>query len=236
MTSGDIIGLIASYIYAFALLFVVEAIGTALHWHPNFTRKIIHIGAGMWVWGILALFDHWYYGIIPFATFIVLNYLFYRRQVFKQMDTQESTPGTVYFAIAITILFGLLWRTEGETDHAPIATAAVMAMTWGDAMASILGRRWGAHKYQTFGHTRSWEGSAAMLVFSFAAMLITLLALPGSSLSLNSAPIGATTAAIMAAGGAVVATAAEALSPAGTDNLSVPLLVGAALVGLNLLL
>src|SRR5574341_449411 len=225
MTSGDIIGLIASYIYAFGLLFVVEAIGKALRWHPNFTRKIIHIGAGMWVWGILALFDHWYYGIIPFATFIILNYLFYRRQVFKQMDTEESTPGTIYFAIAITILFGLLWRTEGETDHAPLATAAVTAMTWGDALASILGRRWGRHQYQTFGHTRSWEGSAAMLVFSFAAMLITLLALPGSSLSPNSELIGPSMAAIMAVVGAVVATAAEALSPAGTDNLSVPLLV-----------
>ena len=61
----------------------------------NETRidKIIHIGAGLWAWGILALFDHWYWGIIPFASFILLNYLFYRRQTFKAMDTERSSPG-----------------------------------------------------------------------------------------------------------------------------------------------
>jgi hypothetical protein len=35
----------------------------------------------MWIWGILGLFDQWTYGVIPLATFILLNYLFYRRQI-----------------------------------------------------------------------------------------------------------------------------------------------------------
>lgn len=235
-TTGDLIGLVASYIYAFGMLLIVEAIGRALKWNPNFTRKIIHIGAGMWVWGILALFDHWYYGIIPFATFIVLNYVFYRQQVFKQMDSADSTPGTVYFAVAIMVLFGLLWRTGGPVDHAPIATAAVMAMTWGDAMASIIGRRWGAHRYTTFGHTRSWEGSAAMLVVSALAIYLTLIILPNSPLSPNSFPLGPTRVLLMTVLGAGTATLAEALSPAGTDNLSVPLLTGAVLYAIGALL
>ena len=229
MTQGDIVGLILSYVYAFGMLFGVEAIGRALKWPQSFTRKIIHIGAGMWVWGILYFFDHWYFGIIPFATFIVLNYLFYRQQTFKSMDTEKSTPGTVYFAASITLLYGLLWRTGGEIDRSPIATAAVMAMAWGDAMASIVGTRWGRHKYTVFGHTRSWEGSAAMAIFSLLAIFGTLALLPGSALSPNS--IAPTTAMliIMGAAGTIVATAAEALSPAGTDNLSVPLMTGLAL-------
>ena len=59
MTINDLIGLLASYAYAFGLLFIVEAIGKALKWPVHFTRKIIHIGAGLWVWGILYYFDHW---------------------------------------------------------------------------------------------------------------------------------------------------------------------------------
>jgi phytol kinase len=230
VSRGDIWGLILSYIYAFGLLFIVEAIGKWLRWEQYLTRKIIHIGAGLWIWGILALFDHWYFGIIPFATFIVLNYLFYRQQSFKAMDTSESTPGTVYFAISITVLFALLWRTGGQLDRVPIAAAAVMAMTLGDGVASIVGIRWGKHHYVFLEHRRSWEGTAAMAAFSLGSILLTLFLLPASTLSPSSQPLAAGAMLLVALAGAGVATAAEALSPAGTDNLSVPLLSGLAMV------
>lgn len=229
MTQRDLVGLVASYIYAFGLLFVVEAIGKRLRWRQAFTRKLVHIGAGMWIWGILGLFDTWAYGIIPFATFIVLNYLFYRYQIFKAMDTTESTPGTVYFAISITLLFVLLWRPAGPVDRAPIAAAAVMAMTWGDGLASIVGQAFGRHPYRVLDHQRSWEGTAAMAIASLVTIGLTLWLLPGSAWSPFSTPFPAARLVVMTLGGALVATAAEALSPAGTDNLSVPLLTGLAL-------
>jgi dolichol kinase len=236
MTRNDIIGLIASYLYAFGLLFIVEAIGKRLKWRQAFTRKIIHIGAGMWMWGILALFDTWTYGIVPFATFIVLNYVFYRYQIFKAMDAVDSSPGTVYFAISITVLFGLLWRTGGAPDRVPIAAAAVMAMTWGDGLASIVGQKYGKHTYTTFGHERSREGSTAMAVATFLVILLTLAWLPGSALSPHSVALPFGSVLLMTVIGTAVATAAEAFSPAGTDNLSVPLLTGLALFILNALL
>lgn len=229
MSTGDVVGLVASYIYAFGLLFGVEAIGRRLGWQQRVTRKIIHIGAGMWIWGILALFDAWYFGIIPFATFIVLNYVFYRRQSFSTMDTDESTPGTVYFSISITVLFVLLWRTGGPEDRVPVAAAATMAMTLGDAAASLVGYRWGAHPYQILGHTRSWEGTSAMAVVSLLAVGATLFWLPGSALSPSSTPMAASEVLVTTLVGAAVATIAEGVSPAGTDNLSVPLLSGLAI-------
>ncbi len=235
MSKGDIIGLILSYVYAFGLLFGVEALGKKHQWPQAITRKIVHIGAGMWVWGILALFDTWYYGIIPFATFIVLNYVFYRQQAFKAMDNSDSSPGTVYFAISITLLFGLLWRTGGAPDHAPIAMAAVMAMTWGDGLASVVGYGWGRHKYTFLEHTRSWEGSLAMAGASFIAVFLTLWLLSGSALSPNSQPLSAGMSLVLACAATLIATVAEGLSPAGTDNLSVPLLTGLTLYLANTL-
>ncbi|MBN2004364.1 MAG: phosphatidate cytidylyltransferase [Anaerolineae bacterium] len=235
MTINDLIGLIFSYLYAFGLLFIVEGIGKWRGWPQFVTRKLIHIGAGMWIWGILALFDHWVYGVIPFATFIILNYIFYRQQTFKAMDDESATPGTVYFAISITILFGLLWRTEG-LDRVPVAAAAVMAMTWGDGMASLVGKAWGKRAYTVFGHTRTWEGTAAMAICAFLSIGLTLWLLPGSGLSPNSLLLGPARAWIMASVGALVAAAAESISPAGTDNLSVPLLTGVTLLLLAALL
>ena len=109
MSQGDIIGLILSYIYAFGLLLIVEALGRQLSWPQHLTRKVIHIGAGMWTWGILYFFDHWYFGVIPFATFIVMNYVFYRRQTFQQMR--------LFRKFLFEILQGLLFRDGRERPH-----------------------------------------------------------------------------------------------------------------------
>ncbi|MGC9350149.1 MAG: diacylglycerol/polyprenol kinase family protein [Anaerolineae bacterium] len=229
MTSNDVLGLILSYVYAFGLLLTVEAVGKRLHWPQYLTRKIVHIGAGMWIWGIAGIFDTWIYGLIPFATFILLNYLFYRYQIFKAMDATDSSPGTIYFAISITTLFALLWRTDGSIDRLPIAAAAVMAMTWGDGVASIIGQSIGRHDYHVFGHRRSWEGTFAMAVLSVTVIFLTLWLLPDSDWSPNSPDMTLSAALLAALIGGSAATAAEALSPAGIDNLTVPLLTGAIL-------
>jgi phytol kinase len=234
MTSGDITGLILSYIYAPALLILGEVLARVFKVPHFITRKIIHIGAGLWVWAILYFFDTWWIGIIPFATFILLNYVFFRLRLFQGMDGEDATLGTVYFAISITILFGLMWRTGGSPDYVPAAVAGVMAMTLGDAAASLIGKAWGRRTYTFFGHTRTWEGTAAMAAVTFIAIYGTLTVLPGSALSPHSVPISGMMALVMSGVGTLIASAAEAVSPAGTDNLSVPLLTGLALWGMLL--
>ncbi len=226
MTTGDLVGLGVSYLYAFSLLLLAEAVRRWRGYPQDFTRKIVHVGAGMWVFGVLALFDTWYIGIIPFISFIFLNYIFYRYRLLEAMDAADSTPGTVYFAFSISVLFVLFWRTNDPGDLSYIAAAGTMAMTWGDALASILGRRFGQHRYTVFGSTRSYEGSAVMFFVSGIAMFLAIMLVPGSALSPLTPPPPLTAGLIAAIGGALVATLAEALSPSGTDNLSVPLLAG----------
>jgi phytol kinase len=227
MTNQDIIGLVVSFLYAFSLLGIAELIRRIRHYSHDFTRKLVHIGAGLWVFGVLAIFDHWYIGIIPFASFIVLNYLTYRYRLIGAVDDSDSTPGTVYFAFSITLLFLLFWRTNSPDDRGYIAAAGAMAMTWGDAMASIIGRRFGRHKYVFRGDTRSWEGSTAMVSFSFVAIFLVLSLVPGSSLAPWSEPFPLSTTLPTALVAALVAAVAEGLSPRGTDNISVPLLSAA---------
>ncbi|QSJ16041.1 phosphatidate cytidylyltransferase [Nostoc sp. UHCC 0702] len=234
MTNNDFIGLIVSYGYAIALLILGEGLRRLFDIKPELTRKVIHIGAGMWVFGVLLLFKHWEIGIVPFATFIGLNYLFYRYRFIGAMDTEDSSLGTVYFAISVTLLFGLFWRPDGPVDNVPIAVAGVMAMTWGDALAALIGRRFGQHKYQVGNSVRSWEGSAAMLLVSTVVIFLVLLLLPGSSLSPLAQPIAIARACLAAIVSATFATLAEAVSPHGTDNLSVPLVAaGVAWISLN---
>ena len=223
MTNNDLIGLVASYAYAIGLIVLAEALRRLLSVPQELTRKLVHIGAGMWVFGVLALFDHWQWGIVPFATFIGGNYVFYRYRMFGSMDSENSTPGTVYFALAITVLFAVLWRPQGPVDRAPIAAAGAMALTWGDALAALVGRRYGWHRYTIGRSTRSWEGSVAMLIAAAGSMFLVLTRLAGSALSPLAVPPSLGLALLAALLGAGAATVAEALSPHGTDNLSVPL-------------
>jgi dolichol kinase len=224
MSTRDLIGLVTSFGYAFGLLIVAEVIRRWQGYPQDFTRKFVHIGAGMWVFGVLALFENWTIGVIPFATFIVLNFIFYRFRLLESVDAPDSTPGTVYFALSITLLFLMFWRTNSPDDRGYVAAAGTMAMTWGDALAAIVGKRWGRHHYQIGRGRRSFEGSAAMFIASFVAILLTLLLTPGSALSPQSVPIGFNAALIASLIAALAATIAEGVSPHGTDNLSVPLL------------
>jgi phytol kinase len=227
MTTRDWIGLGLSYAYASGLLIFAEVIRRSLGYPQEFTRKLVHIGAGMWVFGILGLFDTWTIGIIPFATFIGLNYLLWRYKLIAAVDAPDSSPGTVYFAIAITLLFLAFWRAGSPADKGYIAAAGTMAMTWGDALASIVGKRFGRHRYRVAGSTRSYEGSAAMFVASALSMFLTILLVPGSPLGPLTPALSLGPALLAAVVAALVATLAEAISPAGADNLSVPLVAAA---------
>lgn len=223
MTTGDILGLIFSYVFAFGMLLIVEAIRRWRNYSTEFTRKLVHIGAGMWIWVILLLFDHWQFAIIPTATFIIFNYIFLRYRIFSAMDPKEgATPGTVYFAISCTLLLFIFhtgWEQGFPRGYEYYAMAGIMAMTWGDAFAAIIGKRFGKHSYRVPGgkkHRRTLEGSLAGFVFTFAAVSITLAIM--SPLTLPLILIGGLIAAI-------VATLLEAISPSGSDNLTVPIAV-----------
>ncbi|MBD2593504.1 phosphatidate cytidylyltransferase [Nostoc sp. MBR 210] len=223
MTNADLLGLAASYTYAISLLALGEGLRRFFGIQPDLTRKVIHISAGMWIFGVLLLFKHWQIGIIPFATFIGVNYLLYRYRIIGAMDTEDSSPGTVYFAISVTLLFGLFWRPDNSVDHVPIAVAGIMAMTWGDALAALIGKSFGKHKYQIGSSVRSWEGSLAMFLASTTAIFLVLMFLPGSFLSPLAVPFSLSKALLTALISASFATLVEAISPHGTDNLSVPL-------------
>jgi uncharacterized protein (TIGR00297 family) len=215
MTQNDITGLIVTYAYAFSLLIVATLIQKWRGYPAEFTRKIVHIGAGMAIFPIIFIFDNWYWGIVPTGTFIFFNYLSYRFRLIKAMDLAGDTMGTVYFAFSITLLLAIFWSQNLEW----VAVAGTMAMTWGDAFASIIGRGWGKNHYFIGKHRRSLEGSAAMFGFTFGAVLPVLIFFP-TGLDL----LKALTVSLFVA---LIATILEAFSLIGLDNIFVP--IGASL-------
>ena len=92
-------------------------------------------------------------------------------------------------------------------------------MTWGDGLAALVGQRYGEHPYQVWGEKKSWEGSLAMCLVSYIVCATILGFVQGAT------PSTWLVSGIVA----VLATALEAVSKYGIDNLSVP--IGAAAAG-----
>lgn len=228
---NDVRGILLSYVYAVSLLVIAQVLRSKARVPQDVTRKLVHVCAGTWCWAIVALFDHWSFGVIPFASFILVNFLLYYFRWLSAIDSPDRSPGTVYFAVVITLLFALLWRPGEASNRIHLALAGIMAMTWGDAMAAVLGVRYGRHRYSLMpGVTsvRSVEGSVTMFVVSALAIFITLTSIcraDASSAFFSPAIFDLTfaEAAFASVVSASLATAVEAVSPFGTDNLTIPL-------------
>jgi phytol kinase len=88
-----------------------------------------------------------------------------------------------------------------------------MPMTWGDALAAVVGRRVGRRHYTVLGSTRSVEGSMTMFLAGWVATSVALMLL-GMGDPMTALWVSAVTA--------FLAAIIEAVSPWGTDNLTVP--------------
>ena len=92
----------------------------------------------------------------------------------------------------------------------PVAVCAIAFIALGDAVAAMVGRRWGRHKYGN----KSFEGSAGFFVAAGACAIALHLVYH------DHLPI------IVGLSGALLATFVEALSTHSDDNLTVPFISG----------
>jgi phytol kinase len=206
--SKDVLALIASFAYVFAAIGAAEGLRKWRGYSVDFTRKFIHIAVGMWAYGTVLLFENRTFAVITPLSFVAINAFSYWRGTFKAMETGErGNLGTVYFPLSFAALIWVFW------GRPHLIVAGLMPMTWGDALAAVVGRRIGRRRYTVLGSTRSVEGSMTMFFAGWVAASVALLLFGPSG------PITAVwVAAVTAFGAAVV----EAVSPWGIDNLTVP--------------
>lgn len=235
--SNDVLWLLVSFLY----VGLVIAAGTLARQGgrrpPDVTRKIVHVGVGSWIVPTTVLFTNPLLASVPPALFILVNVLSYRFRLVRAMEDGERNPGTIYFPIAFVLLTLLFWpgalgRLTGQgpgalADHLwgrlPVA-AGIMAMAWGDAAGSIVGRRQSVLRFRVpGGGTKSLAGTLACAAWTFLGILVAALALGTASGFTMAATLAAALPA--AALAAVAAALAEAWTPFGLDNLTVPLAV-----------
>jgi phytol kinase len=215
------LALILAFVYVGVAIALGEVLRRIFRLSQGFTRKFIHIAVGMISVPTVLWFGNLWWAVVPPLAFVVINYLDYRFGVVQaMMSSNRSNLGTVYFPLAFAAVLVLFWGDPSRSTANPhLIVAALMPMTWGDALAAIVGGRFGKRRYTVFRQTRSLEGSATMFVVSALATWIALGASPSTAV-----------AAVVTALGA---TLVEAASPWGIDNLTVPA-ISAALLAITL--
>jgi phytol kinase len=210
----DYTALLVAYAYVFGVIGIAELLRRISQRHPEFTRKFIHIGVGMWVVGTVLLFETWYLALIPPISFVIINALSYWRGAIKAMETEDrANLGTIYFPISFAAVVYYYW------SQPVLMVASLMPLTWGDALGAIIGQRYGHHNYTVGGRTRSVEGSVAMFFWSWVSTSLALYIMP---YLVDKPLINWLMALIYGGAVALVCTIVEALSPWGIDNLTIP--------------
>ena len=208
---GNLIGLVTTYIYVFLLILISEKV---LNKYPSFSRKFTHIMVGNIIF-LLPIFTG--REVMTFlVAFPILILLFLMTEyspikIKNSITSSGHSLGLFYYAISWTVLAFFFY------DQPYIIAVGIAAMSYGDGFASLIGQKFGKHKYTIFGDTKSIEGSLAMF-FVLIVMLCVCLSyyvyiIGGYPLNiLNLYAIVVISA---------IATIVEGISPKGLDNLTV---------------
>jgi len=214
MYQSDILGVAAVYIYVAVLILFTEKIFAKRY--PVQSRKFLHIMTGNIAF-ILPLFEtREIMAFVAAGPFILFTFLMSPYSPIKSMRGKTSEAGhglgLVYYAITWTILAYVFF------DHREIIAMGILAMSYGDGLASLIGIKYGVRKYTVFKDVKSYVGSLAMLICTFILLIIALL--------FYSEPLTVRTAAYLLCMSGV-ATIVEGVTPLGLDNLSVPFVTAA---------
>jgi uncharacterized protein (TIGR00297 family) len=199
-----------------ATIGIGEGVRFALHWSPEFTRKLVHISVALLIFFAPNLFVAALPPLILAISFTLVAYIAIRLGLLKSLHSvSRGAYGTVYYPFAFLILVLLFWNS-----HPEIVSLSMLALGLGDASAAIVGE---SMKSPTLFHLtsdkKSIQGSAAMAVATAAGLTIGIQYFDGTTHSGETMLIAVSCASL-------IATAWEALSSRALDNLTIPLSVG----------
>lgn len=208
--NSNILGIVISLIFVFIIIGISTALTSKNILSGEGSRKFIHIGVSNWWIIAMMYFDNALYAAIVPALFIVINYISYKKQVFKAMerDGAKEDLGTVYYAVSLLVLSLITFR---QAFSPYIGALGILVMGYGDGLAAVIGSKYGKHKIKLGNSIKSLEGSVTMFIASFVT-IFTLLSLYNGYYK---GPMSITLA--------LVATLLELITPEGFDNITVPL-------------
>jgi phytol kinase len=189
-------------------VFVVASLARRAGLGPESTRKLAHFMTTLVILALPTLIHRTASAIaLGIGASILIATLRRARRLSFLDDVARSHASEYAFIAAVGIVF-VLSRGDALLFRAPILVLGVS-----DALAAIVGTRWGRHRYEVRGAKRSWEGSLAFAASAFAVLVASLV------LTSRATPLALAFVAIVA----VLVATVEAFTTGGLDNLTIPI-------------
>jgi len=212
--------MIACYGYIVALILVAGRLGD----HPavprGVSRKFLHAMIGNLPF-IMPYFTNSLFPFLVASPFIAVTYLVspyspwpgfaMRMRGLSDITEEGHGTGLILYAVSYSAL-ALLYGTKPY-----IVAAGVLPMAYGDSVAALVGTTYGRHRFRVF-EWKSLEGCLGMFIGSLLSLLTGMAyfsMIYGFSLQAQMVQVLVVS---------VVVTVAEAVSPRGLDNVTVPAL------------
>ncbi len=193
------------------LIYFGEILQHRYNYHPEITRKFIHIStatfAAFWPLFMTAR-EIGIMSLLLFVGVLVTKRLAFFHSIY---DVKRLTWGEIFFPVSIG--FSILL-----SNNMFIYSAAMLHLGLADGLAAVVGTLFGRkHRYKVFGHTKSRAGTITFFVCSFLIVLVcgVMYGPQNSPVILLWLP--------------ALATVIENVGIAGSDNLLVPILIVIAL-------
>ena len=180
--------------------------------HPELVRKLLHIGMGLITLSFPWLFaQSWPVILLALlAVAVLLAVKFFKTESLANVvhGVARESLGEIYFPVAIAVLFALSHQTP------LLYIIPVLILTLADAVAALIGVRYGQVKYTTAEGLKSTEGSIAFFTVALLSCLVPLLLF---------SKVGRAELLLISLIIATLVMYIEALSWKGLDNLFIPL-------------
>lgn len=227
----------AAVLLAYYLLFcaLVPTLLKALLRVPSeVVRKLQHVAYSLSIFLLLGLFDAWWAAVAAAFALVLIAYpgllVFERNAAYQRLLVDRTASGgelrrqLLYVQLSFATLIGVFWGLLGP-DWRPLIAVAVMAWGFGDAAAALVGKFLGRRRFvhRLIESAKTYEGTAAMILFAGLALFGTLVSYGGQSWLVS---------LIVALIVAPVCGVVELFSRRGSDTLTVPLSAALSMVPL----
>lgn len=226
MTDSNVLGVIYSYVFVTSVLIISYIIAKFTKLQSEFIRKFVHILVSNW-WFIYAIyFTDMIYSIIVPVTFIIVNAIATFTNFTDKLRLTERSRnyGLIYFPISLTLLS--IFHSYMHLIPKFAVGIGILTMGYGDGLAAIIGIRMGKNKIKlgNLSGNKSYQGSGCMFLVTFVVLLSFVYHYRLDSLFVGGVAILNFSLLWKLIFISFIVTLAEATTPLGLDNISVPLM------------